>query len=88
LRKIIATRLVSDENVSMDAVLPLDRMTTEEKLRAMELLWDDLCRNEQQIPVADWQKELLDERRRQVEAGEAKFSNWESAKKRIRDRTS
>jgi hypothetical protein len=54
----------------------------------MELLWDDLCRNEQQIPVADWQKELLDERRRQVEAGEAKFSNWESAKKRIRDRTS
>jgi len=54
----------------------------------MEMLWDDLCRNDQQIPVADWQKELLDERRRQVEAGEAKFSDWESAKKRIRDRTS
>ncbi len=52
------------------------------------MLWDDLCRNEQQIPVADWQKQLLDERQRQVEAGEAKFSDWESAKKRIRDRTS
>jgi hypothetical protein len=72
----------------MGAVLPLDRMIAEEKLRAMEMLWDDLCRNEQQIPVADWQKQLLDERQRQVEAGEAKFSDWESAKRRIRDRTS
>jgi putative addiction module component (TIGR02574 family) len=77
-----------EQNEFMDAVLPLDRMTVEEKLRAMEMLWDDLCRNEQQIPVADWQKELLDERQRQIEAGEAKFSDWESAKKRIRDRTS
>jgi putative addiction module component (TIGR02574 family) len=86
LRKIIATKFVSDENVSIDPVLPLDRMTVEEKLRAMEMLWDDLCRNEQQIPVADWQKDLLDDRQRQIEAGEAKFSDWESAKKRIRDR--
>ena len=71
----------------MDPVLPLDRMTVKEKLRAMEMLWDDLCRNEKQIPVADWQKDLLDDRQRQIEAGEAKFSDWESAKKRIRDRT-
>ncbi len=77
-----------EQNEFMDAVLPLDRMTVEEKLRAMEMLWDDLCRNEHQIPVADWQKELLDERQRQIGAGEAKFSDWESAKKRIRDRTS
>jgi len=62
-------------------------MTVKEKLRAMEMLWDDLCRNEKQIPVADWQKDLLDDRQRQIEAGEAKFSDWESAKKRIRDRT-
>ena len=77
-----------EQNEFMDAVPPLDRMTVKEKLRAMEMLWDDLCRNEKQIPVADWQKELLDERQRQIEAGEAKFSDWESAKKRIRDRTS
>jgi hypothetical protein len=54
----------------------------------VEILWDDLCRNEQQIPVADWQKELPDERQRQIEAGEANFCDWKSAKKRIRDRTS
>lgn len=53
----------------MDAVLPLDQMTVEEKLKAVEMLWVDLCRNEEQIPVADWQKELLEERQRQIDAG-------------------
>jgi putative addiction module component (TIGR02574 family) len=72
----------------MGAVLPLDQMTVEDKLKAVEMLWDDLCRNEKQIPVADWQKELLDERRHQIHAGKAKFSDWETAKKRIRKRTS
>jgi putative addiction module component (TIGR02574 family) len=72
----------------VDAVIPLDGMTIEEKLKALEALWDDLCRNEKQIPIAGWQKDLLDERQRQIESGEAKFSDWESAKKRIRDQTS
>jgi hypothetical protein len=35
----------------------------------------DLCRNEKDIPVVDWQKQLLDERQRQIDAGEAKFSD-------------
>jgi putative addiction module component (TIGR02574 family) len=77
-----------EQNGIVDAALPLDRMTVDEKLKAIEMLWDDLCRNEKEIPVADWQRELLDERQGQIDAGEAKFSDWESAKKRIRDRTS
>jgi Putative addiction module component len=56
-----------------------------EKPKAVEALWDDLCRNEKEIPAADWQKKLLDERQRQIDTGEAKFSDWKSAKKRIRD---
>ena len=75
-------------NNVMDTVLPLDRMTVEEKLRAIEMLWDDLCRNEKQLPVANWQKRLLHERKQQIQTGEAKFSDWNVAKKRIRERTS
>jgi putative addiction module component (TIGR02574 family) len=75
-------------NEVMDTVLPLDRMTVEEKFRAIEMLWDDLCRNEKQLPVADWQKQLLDDREQQIQTGEAKFSDWDAAKKRIRERTS
>jgi len=52
------------------------------------VLWDDLCRNEKQLPVADWQKQLLDEREQQIQTGEAKFSDWAAAEKRIRERTS
>jgi len=71
----------------MDTIaLPLDRMTLAEKLMAMEALWDSLCRDESQIPVQEWHKELLDERQRQIDAGEAKFIDWDAAKARIRDR--
>ena len=69
-------------------MLPLDQMTLEEKLRAMEALWDDLCRREESVPVPQWQKDLLDERERLVEQGKARFMDWEAAKKRISERTS
>ncbi len=72
----------------MDVTLPLAEMTLAEKLRAMEALWADLCRNEGDVPMAEWHQELLDERRRQIDAGEARFTDWETAKKRIRDQVS
>jgi hypothetical protein len=68
------------------AALPLDQMTLGQKLMAMEALWDNLCRDETQIPVPEWHKQLLDERQRQIDAGEARFIDWDAAKARIRDR--
>jgi putative addiction module component (TIGR02574 family) len=68
--------------------LLIDQMTTGEKLMAMEALWDSLCRDEAQIPIQEWHKQVLDERRRQIETGEAKFVAWETAKAKIRDRIS
>jgi putative addiction module component (TIGR02574 family) len=67
----------------MATPLPIDKMTIEEKLQAMEALWNDLCQHEEALPVHDWQKEVLDERERQIERGEAQFVDWEEAKKRI-----
>ncbi len=72
----------------MPLELQLDRMTLEEKLRAMEALWDDLCRPEDDVPVPQWHKDLLDERERLVQEGKAQFIDWETAKKRVADRTS
>lgn len=63
-------------------------MTVEQKLRTMEALWDDLCRGEETIPVAQWHKDLLDERARLVRQGKARFISWEAAKKRTSARTS
>jgi hypothetical protein len=63
-------------------------MTLEEKLRAMEALWDDLCHRQESIPVPQWHKDLLDERARLVEQGKARFVGWETAKKQISERLS
>ena len=66
----------------------LKQMTLSEKLSLMEALWDDLCRQEKDIPMPHWQKELLNEREREVKKGTAKFIPWERAKKRIAQRIS
>ena len=63
-------------------------MTLEEKLLAMETLWDDLCRREAGVPVLQWHKDLLDERERLVREGKAQFTDWETAKRRITGQTS
>jgi hypothetical protein len=58
----------------MSDSIQIDRMTLAEKLRTMEMLWDELCRREADVPVPSWQKEILDERERLVEQGYAKVT--------------
>ena len=67
----------------MEIELPVKQMTVEEKLRVMDILWDDLRRNEENLPVPQWHKDLLDQREQFVREGKARFSDWETAKKRI-----
>jgi len=66
----------------------LDKLTVEEKLRAMESLWADLSRRADAVPVPQWHKDLLDERERLFAEGKAKFTDWETAKRRISEQTS
>ena len=70
----------------VDAVLPLDQMTLEEKLRAMEAIWRSLSKLEDQVPVSVWHKQLLDERQRQIDAGETPFVSLDEMKERVRKR--
>ena len=51
----------------------------------MEELWSDLCYNQNQIPVPQWHKDLLDRREKLIKEGKATFVDWETAKKRIAD---
>jgi len=72
----------------MSKMIQIDQMALDEKLSAMEALWDDLCQHEEDVPVPQWHKDLLDERERLIEQGSAQFADWETAKKRISERTS
>jgi hypothetical protein len=63
--------------------LPLEQMTVKEKLQAMEELWSDLSCNQNQIPVPQWHKDILDRREKLIKEGKATFVDWETEKKRI-----
>ncbi|MBT3877951.1 MAG: addiction module protein [Candidatus Scalindua sp.] len=63
-------------------------MTVTEKLQVMEELWSDLCCNQDQIPVPQWHKDILDKREELVKQGKATFVDWKTAKKRIANRIS
>jgi len=64
--------------------LPLSTMTTEEKLLAMESLWDDLCSRADEFQSPPWHGELLAEREAAVNRGEQVPEDWESAKRSMR----
>lgn len=67
--------------------LPLETMTQAEKLQLMEVLWDDLTRDEDALESPAWHEEELRERDRRLETGEDWLVDWEEAKKMIRQRT-
>ena len=61
-------------------------MTIQEKLAAMEALWEDLSRSPEAIESPEWHKEILDERGQRVADGTAYFEDWEAAKATIREK--
>ena len=66
----------------------LKEMTTEEKLRAMEMLWDDICRNVPDFSSPAWHENILKERETKLREGKDKFVDWDEAKKDIWDSVS
>jgi len=68
----------------MSYALPLDKMTTAEKLQVMENIWEDLCRNPEAVPSPAWHAPVLSERESGVRKGEEQLDDWEDAKDRIR----
>ncbi len=71
----------------MKLTLPLDKMTTEEKLLALEEIWENLCRTSDNIPSPAWHVSILEERRNRVQDGTSEFVDWVQAKQNIRDST-
>ncbi|HCI14943.1 MAG: addiction module antitoxin RelB [Gallionellales bacterium GWA2_60_142] len=69
----------------MNITAQLDQLSTADKLRTMEYLWDDLCRHAEEVPSPAWHGEVLAERERAVAEGGAVFRDWEAEKTRIRD---
>ena len=59
--------------------LNIDQMTTEEKLGAMELLWDDICQNVPNFVSPSWHEGILKNREEKIKQGKEEFIDWEQA---------
>ncbi|OQY60396.1 MAG: hypothetical protein B6245_01735 [Desulfobacteraceae bacterium 4572_88] len=65
--------------------LDIREMSAEEKMRAMEMLWDDFCSRQPDFRSPEWHASILNERERRLREGKDKFVDWEQAKKEIRE---
>jgi hypothetical protein len=70
----------------MASTLPLEKMSLEEKLQAMELLWDDLCNRATGVTSPAWHEGVLAERESALKSGADKFEDWDAAKRNIRNK--
>ena len=62
----------------------IENMSREEKLRAMEVLWQEISKEEPAPESPDWHAELLEETHSRVSAGTEGRVDWEEAKRRLR----
>ena len=69
----------------MSTTIDLQEMTTPDKLRLMEELWQNLSMTASEVASPEWHGEVLAERDRLIDSGEETFIDWETAKKRLRE---
>jgi Putative addiction module component len=61
----------------------IDRMSTAERLQAMEQLWDALCRSDEEMPSPSWHGDVLPDRKGRAQRGEARFLTLEQLRDRL-----
>lgn len=60
--------------------IDIKKMSTIERLQAMEALWDSLLYEDTEIESPEWHRDILDERIAKIESGKAKFISIERLK--------
>jgi hypothetical protein len=51
------------------SIAEVKQLPLAEKLQIMEAIWEDLRAQAERVPVPQWHRDLLDERRKAVEEG-------------------
>lgn len=68
----------------MSKTLPLDEMSTEEKIQTMEHIWDDLVSNADNIASPEWHGDILSDRDIGVKNGSEEIFDWSVARNKIK----
>jgi len=64
-------------------ILEIKAMSREEQLSAMELLWNELCHQDQAVESPGWHRDILDERRSAIAEQSATYLTIDQIKKRF-----
>ena len=70
----------------MQIAIPLDRMSTTDKLRAIEEIWADLARASEDVPSPSWHADVLRAREQRIADGTSRFLDIAEAKQAVRER--
>ncbi len=68
------------------SIAEVKQLSFAEKLQIMEAIWDDLRAQAERVPVPQWHRDLLDERRKAVEEGREELLDWDSVKNSLPSR--
>jgi putative addiction module component (TIGR02574 family) len=68
------------------SIAEIKQLPLTEKLQIMEAIWEDLRAQAEQVPVPQWHKDLLDERRKAMEEGREEVLDWDSIKNSLGSR--
>ena len=61
------------------------RLPKLQKISMMEKIWEDLSKGRQGLYLTEWHEQELEKTQQLIDTGEAKFLDWEEAKRQIRE---
>lgn len=62
----------------------IKKLNLAEKIILVEDIWDEIAQSNDSVPLADWQKQELDQRMETYKKGELKTFEWQSVHERLR----
>jgi len=69
----------------MHLTIPLERMSTADKLQAIEDIWADLSRESSDVPSPNWHGDVLRAREQRIANGTSHFLDISEAKQSVRE---
>lgn len=64
------------------SITDIKEMSILERIHVMELLWDSLCDDEQQVESPEWHETVLNSRKQKIDSGSAEFLTLEEVRQR------
>ena len=70
----------------MQNIIEIKHLSREEKLMAIEAIWEDLLNEEEQVESPDWHQKALQKTEQRFSSGQERIVDWSDAKKELRKR--